>query len=247
MEAIEVKTVPAAEVDLDALRDLGVGDVWITQWQCDSVPTATMALDAGQAVCVILWTKMQFDPKGEQGRPHMINYIYTRTSHRRRGLAFCLIGCLDPKLDWNTFCSNDESESLFRKAWFKGSGPLRRRSACTHKTVKRALSIYVTHVNTRRVTLDPSARQALCNLIAFWNAPPPMVSYGKECPYYSLKIHHVHLNHQLLLKQMHGILWRRYTEMAMGHRLSRMSRAIGVGGGGARAVDDGAPDVSWTT
>ena len=125
MDRVTFQTKPAARVGADVLTDLGCPGGWESQWRADKTPMATMLMEDGVVNCIALWTKMDFDPYGEQRRPHLVNYIFTRAGHRRRGLALALLDKLDTALDWNAFCL-EESEALFAKAGFDGTWPARR-------------------------------------------------------------------------------------------------------------------------
>ena len=71
---------------------------------------------------IILLSKLDFDPFKIHKTPFCLDYIYTFTEHRRNNLACRMLLYLKKKEQITAFCSNDESEKLFKKAEYNFNG-----------------------------------------------------------------------------------------------------------------------------
>ena len=75
---------------------------------------------------IILLSKCDYDPYKQHKIPHKIpytlDYIYTFLEYRRNNFAYKMLLYIKNKEEITAFCSNDESEHLFKKAEYIFSG-----------------------------------------------------------------------------------------------------------------------------
>jgi hypothetical protein len=78
---------------------------------------------------IILLSKCDHDPEGKHTTPYILDFIYTFPEYRRNNFAYRMLIYIKPKEQITTFCSNDESEKLFKKAEYIYSGldPLKNK------------------------------------------------------------------------------------------------------------------------
>lgn len=73
-------------------------------------------------VTLILLSKCNFDPYEQHEVPFTLNYIYTFPEFRRKNFACKMLLYVKKKEQMTAYCSNEESENLFKKAEFVFSG-----------------------------------------------------------------------------------------------------------------------------
>ena len=71
---------------------------------------------------IILLSKCDYDPQKQHKIPYILDYIYTFLEFRRNNFAYKMLLYLKEKEEITAFCSNDESENLFKKAEYIFSG-----------------------------------------------------------------------------------------------------------------------------
>lgn len=65
---------------------------------------------------ICLLSKCDFDPYKKHDNPYILDFIYTFDEHRRQNIAYNLLLHIKTRDQITSFCSNDESENLFKKA-----------------------------------------------------------------------------------------------------------------------------------
>ena len=68
---------------------------------------------------VVLLSKCDYDPYKEYTKPFLLDYIYTFPEYRRNNVAYTMLLYIKDKEQTTSFCSNTESENLFKKANYK--------------------------------------------------------------------------------------------------------------------------------
>jgi hypothetical protein len=73
---------------------------------------------------IILLSKCDYDPQKYHTNPFLLDYIYTFVKYRRNNLAYKMLSYIKTKTkeQVTAFCSNEESEHLFKKAEYVFSG-----------------------------------------------------------------------------------------------------------------------------
>ena len=71
---------------------------------------------------IILLSKCDYDPQNQHNMPYILDYIYTFLECRRNNFAYKMLLYIKQKEEITTFCSNNESENLFKKAEYIFSG-----------------------------------------------------------------------------------------------------------------------------
>ena len=71
---------------------------------------------------IILLSKCDYDPQKQHKTPSILDYIYTFLECRRNNFAYEMLLYIKKKEEITAFCSNDESEFLFKKAEYIFSG-----------------------------------------------------------------------------------------------------------------------------
>jgi hypothetical protein len=82
-----------------------------------------------EVINIILLSQCDHDPEEKHLIPYILDFIYTFSKHRRNNFAYRMLLYIKSKEQITTFCSNDESEKLFRKAEYIYSGldPLKNK------------------------------------------------------------------------------------------------------------------------
>jgi hypothetical protein len=78
--------------------------------------------DKDNIVNIILLSKCDYDTQKKHSIPFILDYIYTFLEYRRNNFAYKMLLYIKTKEQITAFCSNDESESLFKKADYLFSG-----------------------------------------------------------------------------------------------------------------------------
>jgi hypothetical protein len=71
---------------------------------------------------IILLSKCDYDPQQKHNIPFILDYIYTFLEYRRNNFAYKMLLYIKTKEQITAFCSNDESEQLFKRADYVFSG-----------------------------------------------------------------------------------------------------------------------------
>jgi hypothetical protein len=100
---------------VQTIAELNIQDDMIEQWRGDQGVSCLILYDGNMATSFILLSSMDFDPLGLHIAPKTLNFIYTMTEHRRKGYAYNLVKQAMEKHQFTAFCSNSDSESLFKK------------------------------------------------------------------------------------------------------------------------------------
>lgn len=69
--------------------------------------------DEESAASILLLSKCDFDPLNRQTKPHVLDFVYTIRSRRKRGYAAKLIIRAQDNFQFTVFCKNDETSKLF--------------------------------------------------------------------------------------------------------------------------------------
>uniref|UniRef100_A0A2S2NH58 N-acetyltransferase domain-containing protein n=1 Tax=Schizaphis graminum TaxID=13262 RepID=A0A2S2NH58_SCHGA len=65
------------------------------------------------AASILLLSKCDFDPLKQQRKPHILDFVYTIRSRRKRGYAAKLIAKAQANFQFTVFCKNDETSKMF--------------------------------------------------------------------------------------------------------------------------------------
>lgn len=79
-------------------------------------------LNKNNIINIILLSKCDYDPQKQYKIPYILDYIYTFLEFRQNNFAYKMLLYFLKKEEITTFCSNDESENLFKKAEYIFSG-----------------------------------------------------------------------------------------------------------------------------
>jgi len=74
--------------------------------------------DKSNITNICLLHKCDSDPLKQHSNPHVLDYIYTFAEYRRNNFAYNMLLYVKSRDHITAFCSNDESERLFKKAGY---------------------------------------------------------------------------------------------------------------------------------
>ena len=103
---LEVKFYDNANRWLDELRDV----------KC------YILTNKNNVINIILLSKCDYDPQKQHKIPYILDYIYTFLEYRQNNFAYKMLLYIKKKEEITAFCSNNESENLFKKAEYIFSG-----------------------------------------------------------------------------------------------------------------------------
>jgi len=100
------------------------------RWLDETRDVKCYVLCEKNSICsILLLSKCDYDPQKKHDLPFILDYIYTFLEYRRNNYAYKMLLYIKTKEQITAFCSNNESEKLFKKAEyiFTGYDPITNR------------------------------------------------------------------------------------------------------------------------